>query len=271
MTEISELKRIQQMELEILKAFASFCEKHSLHYELMGGTLLGAIRHNGFIPWDDDIDVSMPRPDYEKFLEFTKTGFTDNYKVLSLKYTFDYIYPYVKIIDCRTIMFENGLKNKYNIGLYIDVFPIDGYPLEKKNIIKHFKTIKNNRGKLWRGACNIKQKDIFRTFYVFFKSFIYQVKGAQYYSLKIENESKRYLFGESEFVSPACSYGERGKMLKRDYLDVIKIKFCGEEFWCMKNFHEHLKNIYGDYLKLPPKEKRIANHNYRLFWIDKEI
>ena len=122
---------IKKIELEILKHFTNICDSYGLRYFLAGGTLLGAVRHKGFIPWDDDIDVFMPRPDYEIFIHLFEKINTSRY--LKLSHPWDnqnetYLHiPYLKIIDTRTIKYEKGC-NKSHGGLDIDVFPIDGLP-----------------------------------------------------------------------------------------------------------------------------------------------
>ena len=117
-----ELRRIQ---LDLLIAFDKFCAANELHYSLDYGTLLGAVRHQGFIPWDDDIDISMPRPDYDRFLSLTKNGL-GIYEVRSGEYTPGYFYPIAKMIDPRTILVEHTIGDAHIMGVYLDIFPLDG-------------------------------------------------------------------------------------------------------------------------------------------------
>ena len=123
-----DLEQQKKIQFEILKEVRDFCDNNNLTYFLGGGTLLGAIRHKGYIPWDDDIDIMMPREDYEKLLtEFNKT--CDNqYKLLSYKNTEDYYYLFAKVINTKTILVEDNYKKIKDLGIYIDVFPIDYLP-----------------------------------------------------------------------------------------------------------------------------------------------
>lgn len=115
MKPINNIKEIQKLELDILKEFHEFCIKHDLVYSLMGGTMLGAVRHEGFIPWDDDIDVSMPRPDYDKFIDLTRNNLSNIYEVYSVETRKDYIHPFAKIVDNRTVLFEKNVRDKYRM------------------------------------------------------------------------------------------------------------------------------------------------------------
>lgn len=123
-----EHKKIQ---LSILRDIDVFCQKNQIKYFLAFGTLLGAIRHKGFIPWDDDIDIAMPRPDYNKFI-LSFNGMVDNLKVLAPEIDLDYYAPYANVYDTRTVLEEKGTSHlKFEIGVKIDVFPIDGVPTNK--------------------------------------------------------------------------------------------------------------------------------------------
>lgn len=123
------MNELQQKERDLLKIFIDFCDKNKLTYFLVGGTLLGAIRHKGFIPWDDDIDVAMPREDYDKFIVLASKHFTKDKDVFFQNYRTDKYYPYVfsKLRDSNTTFIEKIYKHvDMNHGVYIDIFPIDG-------------------------------------------------------------------------------------------------------------------------------------------------
>jgi len=119
------LKEIRKIQLEIMDSFSAFCDLHGLRYFLDAGTLLGAIRHKGFIPWDDDVDICMPRPDYERFLKLTSRKLNENIIVST---EFDGIYAMPKLIDKRTTLIEFPKTIKNRIGVYVDLFPKDGIP-----------------------------------------------------------------------------------------------------------------------------------------------
>ena len=124
---------LQKKELELFKAFARVCEKHGLRYFLVGGSALGAIRHKGFIPWDDDIDVGMPRKDYDKFMELQSEFEGTPYFIQNYKTDPCYVYNYGKLRDSSTTFIEYTYKNhRINHGVWVDIFPIDGFSKEMK-------------------------------------------------------------------------------------------------------------------------------------------
>ena len=117
---------IQEIELEILSNIAAVCEQHQWRYFLAGGTLLGALRHKGFIPWDNDIDISMPRRDYEKLLQFYKEN-GNRYKILQVGENTNYYLPFAKVVDTETLLVEKSIETQVpELGLFVDIFPIDG-------------------------------------------------------------------------------------------------------------------------------------------------
>lgn len=134
----STLEQLKVVELEMLKEFISVCKKLNLRYYALGGTLLGAVRHKGFIPWDDDIDIGMPRADYEIFIRKAQTLFPDHLFIQSIHSENDYLMCFAKLRNSHTTFIESSLRDfKINHGIYIDIFPLDFYP-EKLSEHKRF-------------------------------------------------------------------------------------------------------------------------------------
>lgn len=151
MKKLSE-REIQLSILQILQYFDSYCKKYQLRYYLSGGTLLGAIRHKGFIPWDDDIDVCMPRPDYEKLLITFKNNANEKYLLSSFDVGNSYR-PYVKILDLKTkVISKNSEDEQY---LWIDVIPVDGLPDGEDEIKKVYWLCNIYRNTLMLARCRL--------------------------------------------------------------------------------------------------------------------
>lgn len=250
--------------MEILKNVADFCDKNGIRYTLSYGTLIGAIRHQGFIPWDDDIDIDMPRPDYEKFIKsYPQTG---PYKISAFGDKNSFLL-YAKVYDSRTIKKEQGIDYvKYcPLGIDIDVFPIDGQP----NDIKKFKR-QNDRmrflGHLMtiytRPASNRKLLSNIADFFV-------KMIPYRFFSVIAKKISQEYSFGETDYVGYISHFNEdryRNRHKLEIFKDRIQVKFEDSYFWAPIGYQEYLTNLYGDYMQLPPVEKRVTHHCNSAYW-----
>lgn len=134
----SQLRALQLVELEIMKIFVNICERHQLRYIMIGGTMLGAIRHKGFIPWDDDIDVGMPRADYEKFLQIVRAELPADYDFLNYKQNPEYLRYFSRIVDTRVKVTNASYTDTLVEHAWIDIFPLDGMPKRRIAQLAHF-------------------------------------------------------------------------------------------------------------------------------------
>lgn len=267
-----ELNDIENIQKELYKLFSGFhkiCEENNLIYNMYGGTLLGAVRHKGIIPWDDDIDVSMPRGDYEKFIAIVNQKYSQDYKVFAYPQK-NYVYPYIKFCNKQSILLEK-IKNKYNkLALFIDIFPIDGCADDINERSKDFDILK--KMKHYRGICvdsipklnDLKGRS--KNFLRHLRSSIFNILGYRRFLCKEINMSQKYSFDSSVYVCcMAASWFEKGVVLKEDYLNRRLYEFGDYKFWGITNYDEHLTNLYGDYMVPPPIPERVSNHNYHLY------
>ena len=134
----SELRALQLVELNIMRIFADICERHNLRYYMVGGTMLGAIRHKGFIPWDDDVDVGMPRPDYEKFLDIVRAELPAGYAFLNYKRDADYNRNFSRIVDESVAVTNASNSDTIVENAWLDIFPFDGMPRTAPGRAFHF-------------------------------------------------------------------------------------------------------------------------------------
>lgn len=250
-----KVKLLQQKQLEILKEIIRICEKYKIQYTMAYGSLIGAVRHNGFIPWDDDLDIIMMRQDLDKFKEVATKELKFPY--FFQDYTTDKEYPgtIIKIRDTGTTLIENGYRNlkKMNHGIWVDILVADEY---KKSHINYI------RRKLLR----------------FYKRVL------------LERASDKHSF----FARFSCLFPREGTfracdaLLRRmggkkptndcivlDYIysksmitDTTVMKFEGIDVSVPKEYDNMLRQIYGDYMKLPPKEQQIPRHMTELFSLD---
>lgn len=253
--QLAELKRI---ETDMLRAFIDVCGKLNLRYYLLGGTLLGAVRHKGFIPWDDDIDVGMPREDYEVLLEKGPALLPSHLFIQSLRTEPAYTMCFAKMRNCNTTFVESSLSHfPINHGVYIDIFPLDFYP---ENLKEQEQT---DRKKTWyarRVGCEYNvapnktakgtvRKLILHAMFPSLKATIAK-REALYRSIPKSGLMANYggAWGKKEIV-PAHWYGE-GTM----------VEFEGMQVCAPAEYDKWLTQVYGNYMQLPPVEKRIGHH-----------
>lgn len=262
--ENEQLKELQLVELDMLKDFIKVCEILELKYFLAGGTLLGAIRHKGFIPWDDDIDVVMPREDYEIFLEKAQDLLDKEYFVQNYKTDPEFVLSFSKIRNSETTFIEKTSKNRnINHGVYIDIFPIDGFPKKKWQYLKNkvfnlMYTYQTDKYFYYekKVSPNLKTRII-----GWFSDLLYKNRTLREIQDKKEKIYTKYKYNNSEKVISYCGiYGEKEIMPRGYFGEGEKAIFEGIEVRVPQKYDLYLKQFYGDYMKLPPKEQQVAHH-----------
>lgn len=266
MKPISEIE-YKAIGLEILEEVHKFCEKNNLKYVLFFGTLLGAIRHKGYIPWDDDIDIAMPREDYDVFI---RTFDSKNYGIKECTLDKHYYLPWAKAYDKRTIKIEPVQTHKhFEIGFNIDVFPID-----KLSDSNKYWNIKKKEYKLIRCFYLTQTKvDKIKSVKDFFRRIVQFVfwRKANRYSRKINS----FFMKHDKKIPKTCTVANTVFMgLKTTKyvfpLDLFEnrqlFEFEKQHFYIPYCYDEALKVCYKDYMKLPPIEKRVTHHNFEVYY-----
>ncbi len=263
-----DIKELRSIQLEILQTVHDFCIKNNIHYSLSGGTLLGAVRHKGYIPWDDDIDIMMPRPDYECFHKLFNAQNNETYKFIFSNNEKQYFQPFGKIVNMKTFLKENYDRPVNMLCVYIDVFPVDGLPNNKNKRQKYWKKIAKlkNINTLFYERTNKKEKGVKKIIrLVLF--YLLRLIPANSFSKVVNNCAKKNTFSDSECV--ACSvfgYGQKEEVPKSIYDNYVLLDFEGKKFYAMQGYDIYLHNLYGDYMQLPPVEKRVAKHDSVYYW-----
>lgn len=253
-----ELKEIQ---ISILKRVADFCDKNEITYFLAFGTLIGAIRHNGYIPWDDDIDIAMPRPDYDLFISSFNNE-DSHIKVISMENNKQYGFSFAKAHDTRTIVNETQYAQDH-FGVYIDIFPIDGikdipqiYKLRRINKFLHTKKANFSQRTFSKKVINAIGKIILLPFSV------------HTILKKIDQISRQCPFGSTPKAGCICDsvVGERAMVDTEVFSSSIMHDFEGYQFKIPIGYDTWLRKIYGDYMQLPPEDKRKTHHVFEAWW-----
>lgn len=253
---------IQQEELNILVAFTGFCDRYNLYYSLDCGTLLGAIRHKGFIPWDDDIDLSMPRPDYEKLLQMRdllecETGYKLSFFGRDEQYA-----PFVKVVN-PSIRVETETEGKKDSGLWIDIFPFDGIVNEESYIKETFSQAAMLKMIFWISESKwaLGETTFRKIIRACASPFVLLFGIDKRCARNLYKLSRSVDYEKAEYIDCiAWGFDHMAVALeKRQYESSVKVEFCSHQFKSMSCWDEYLTAAYGDYLQLPPEDKRIAH------------
>lgn len=260
-------EEIKKFELDILLSFDKFCKTNGFCYYLSGGTLLGAIRHKGFIPWDDDIDVCMPRRDYEELVKCQ----IEEFKILSNKLNNASI-PFCKLVNLRTKIDNQYMINDYDKHLWIDIFPIDGLPSSIEKCQELYNACSLYRRVFYLSSAKLGEgKTAFRKYSKYLLKPLAQIYGKKRCIDKIEKIASQYPYESSKYVGAITwgLYGVGERMLKSEFEKEVEVEFEGHRFPTFSCWDSYLKGIYGDYMQLPPVEKR-KTHDMVAYLLDED-
>lgn len=258
------LDEIKKIEFEILLHIKYVCEKNNIKYTLIGGTLLGAVRHKGFIPWDDDIDIALPLPDYDRLISILKDD-----KKYKLYYDFgnpSYYYDFAKLVDTKTIVFERNKSKKDSLGVWVDIFPVIGVSNEE-NFLQLDKNLRELNTKVFSSirlnycydASIIKR--IFKFFVKSYRFFSLKRVGTKKLKEMRDKVRRETPFSKSNLVGVVPSiYGMKTVFPKKVFDSYSSLIFEGVSFSVVDSWDYVLKQMYGDYMILPPVEERASSH-----------
>lgn len=268
-------RRFKQQILHVFKYTVSFLEQHHLRYVACGGTVLGAVRHRDFIPWDDDIDIYMPRADYERLLDLKPEVRRDGFDVLSLRDK-GYYLPFAKVSDCHTTLWEEE-QFPFVMGVYIDVFALDNFScsdaeltaIQRKSLKKFWPYLKSvshiRKGDFW--------KDLLKGD---FERAQYKLEALCYrpFSQMLLNRFLRYQDWYSGFDGDktVCVTQWAGKIFKRKWFeDTIDQPFGDTAVKIPRDYDGYLTCLYGDYMTLPPVEQQVSGHHHHYLNFDEGL
>lgn len=268
-----DIEEIKQIQLDIVVKIDEFCRKNGIEYFLDGGTGIGAVRHKGYIPWDDDIDISMTRPNYERFIH-SFGGYDKNLSVYAPELDWNYYATYANVCDNRTILFEgvNGHLGK-EIGIKVDVFPIDGTmdnytcSLMRHKFLKLVANImsrkRRNMSIVWRNnkwnyfTCLLVRTLFCCISYKTFQKLVHRIV------MKYPFETSNYAYNVVSLV-----YGRPVHCRRETYDEYMDVSFEGHTLRMITDYDTYLTELFGDYMQLPPVEQRVGHHGFTAYWKD---
>jgi len=259
------IENIKEISLDGLKYFHSFCVANNLQYYLAYGSLLGAVRHSGFIPWDDDIDLIMPRKDYDLLIQKKKEIENENWELLSGNTDKKYKFQFAKLCNKKTVYYPSRFKSGLLYGVPIDIFPMDIVSDEKEAEQIKKKYFKRFISSDFIFSGQKKSGD----FISLLKSIIKFILFGSYNKNIVFFHKKMLLQKEGDyfksFFAPTCD------LYKKEWFNSSKLmKFENSEFFVPVNYQQVLTSTYGDYMKLPPEEERIYKHEIEAYYKENE-
>ena len=268
--EVTDIREIQQMELGIMEYIHEVCQKIGVKYFLAYGSLIGAVRHKGFIPWDDDMDICMLREDYEKLQDYLIANPDERYEVMSYKNNLNYVYPFMKVQDNQTYLLEEDVRIDSNMGIYVDIFPVDGYEDDSVFKDKMTRLIKKRQLSCYTFKGITNTKSILNSLIRYISVIIFYFTNTNKYIRGIDELAQSRKVDDYELVDYLIYKDMNKPVWKREWLNqTITGVFEGKEFMIPKNYHEILTSDYGDYTQLPPVELRFSHHDFQLWKIIK--
>lgn len=259
---MESLNLLKEKQLDILRIVDKVCRENGIIYYLAYGTAIGAVRHQGFIPWDDDIDIIMLRDDYNKFLDKVQQQLPRNIFVQTYKSDKGYNLPFAKIRDSETTCQETGCENlDINHGVFIDLFPYDYIPEGKINRLKQSIYAEL----IWiLLRKNEKKSGVKKIITNIISSFVSENKYEEVIE-KLENKMSKYDKANCGYVANLnYGFGYASRLFSKKMFNPIEISFENEKFLIMEGYDQYLTMAYGDYMKLPPVEQRVGGHGYTI-------
>lgn len=259
------LQESKQIQVQILSYIDAFCQQNNIKYSLYAGTLLGAVRHNGFIPWDDDIDIFMPRDHYERFVTLFDNSKSD-YKLLSLESSPNYYCAFAKVEDSRTVICEHTTAP--NTGIFVDIFPFDYVGDNMEESTEFVSKIMFWR-KLYLAKLVVptKRNKLYKRIIIYTLKILLTPFSLRTIAQIISKKGKSISLKTKYAADVAGGYGLKEILPSTIFDNLISLPFEGKLFKCIADYDIYLSSVFGNYMQLPPLEKRVSPHTIsEMYW-----
>lgn len=258
------LDELKQVQLGIVVAIDAFCREHGINYSLAYGTLIGAIRHQGFIPWDDDIDICLLRPDYDRLIQTFPKIYQGRFKLYAFERDQQYARAYARACDDTTVEIIHENVRFPSMGVGIDIFPIDKVPDDDAEWQhynrKRYLTVRTYMKKAylhWEPS-----HTFVRNIAAMVLKCLLKPVSFGYLTKRIIANATKYETSNTHFVFEAAQGLVSQKHIPADdFRNFIEVNFEGHKLKAMAGYDNYLRLLYGDYMQLPPEEKRVSHHH----------
>lgn len=260
----TQLSELQQKLLQNLQWFHTFCEQHHLHYYMLGGTMLGAVRHRGFIPWDDDVDVGMPTQDYVRLIKLLQNPISHYVLESPANPGEGFWYPFAKLYDTSTTLIENTA-TQIKRGIYIDIFPLEGLGNTLKETQQNYRSLKWKLNLLLARTTGIRQdRKWYKNLFVYVSRLLpnWLVDNKKLYA-QIYASTTQADFDSRTYGGNPCGAWRLKEIMKRNiYGKPTLYPFENIQVFGVEKPDVYLTNIYGNWRQLPPLEKQKTHHDF---------
>ncbi len=259
-----ELRRIQ---LEILKVIDEFCGQNNIRYSLAYGSLLGAVRHGGYIPWDDDIDIFVPREDFDRMIQLFPENHKNHYKIASLGRDPLYLRPYAKAYDDNTVLVEH-VRDKKNVGVNIDIFPIDNVPDDEAEWKKYDKKRRRINTLFRLRFVKLKKgRSIWKNLTLILLNVLTAPISLRRWAEYMDRMAQKFRKETGEYCYDNCNGIYKIQRYRRGWFDnLVDLPFEDCRFKAFAEYDKCLSITYGDYMTPPPVEKRQTRHSFNAYF-----
>lgn len=264
-----ELDELKVLQMDVMQAVHDYCEEHHLKYSLACGSLLGAIRHNGYIPWDDDIDIYMPRKDYDQLIEKFPAVYQDHFELISLERDKRWYRPYANVFDNRTVYREKRSSKETVIGVNIDIFPVDAVPDDDKE----WRTYNKRRRFLLRlldsktTIFRLEHRSILKNIMIYIMKLLLLPISTRQITLMADSYVKKYNNRDcSRLFENVSGFLQKNPFDAKDFSKTEYHVFEDRKFKIMQGYDDCLTKGFGNYMQLPPEKDRYNHHYYIAYW-----
>lgn len=259
-------EEVREIQKTILNVVAEFCQANGIRYWIDCGTLLGAIRHGGYIPWDDDIDVGMLREDYERFSEIFNAH-NDRYYFACFENTPSFYVPHGKVCDTATILYEPD-EHGHKFSINIDIFVYDNAP-DKESELERMFFYRDvlRKAHFFQNQHVLYQGNLVKYLYHRVRKMVSQVIFSHNLVEKMINHAQKYRNSQTMRVGNFTAFAKMS-CNKRVFDSFVDVSFEGKQYKAPIGYDEWLRSFYGDYMVLPPEDKRVSHHKYKAYMVD---